>query len=63
MSRSTLHAIQATTADSAGEVPPLSFPFDDLHPRIIRPLRDEGHSACDLGRAGRAGRALSGGPT
>ena len=48
MSRSTLHAIQATTAGSGSEVSPLSSPFDDLNQQIIRLLQDDGRAAYDV---------------
>ena len=48
MSRFTLHAIQATSADSSSEVPPLSSPFDDLNQQIIRLLQEDGRAAYDV---------------
>ena len=52
MSRSTLHAFPAPTADGAhehsAEVSPLSSPFDDLNQRIIRHLQDDGRAAYDV---------------
>lgn len=53
MSRSTLHAIRATNADSASGASPRSSPSDDLVRRIVRPLRDDGRQA-----HGRLGRKL-----
>ncbi len=48
MSRSTLHAIRAITADNASEASPRSSPSDDLDRRIVRPLRDDGRQAHGL---------------
>ena len=46
-----MHAFQAATADDggdhAGEVSPLSSPFDDLNRQIIRLLQDDGRTAYD----------------
>ena len=50
MTRSAVHAIQAVTDDGnhAGEVSPLSSPFDDLNQKIIRLLQDDGRAAYDV---------------
>ena len=52
MSRTTVHAFQATTADSgsdhAGEVSRLSSPNDDLNQQIVRLLQDDGRAAYDV---------------
>ena len=52
MSRSTLRAFEAVSADSGGDrsdaVSPLSSPFDDLNQQIIRLLRDDGRAAYDV---------------
>ena len=51
MSQSTVHTFRAVTApgggDHAGEVSPLSSPYDDLNQRIIRLLQDDGRAAYD----------------
>ena len=52
MPRNAVHTLQATTADSggsrAGEISPLSSPFDDLNQKIIRLLQDDGRAAYDV---------------
>ena len=52
MSRSTLRASEAVSADSGQDrsdsVSPLSSPFDDLNQQIIRLLRDDGRAAYDV---------------
>ena len=48
MSRSTLHAIQATAAGNGNDVSPLSSPFDDLNQQIVRLLQDDGRAAYDV---------------
>ena len=48
MSRSTLHAIQATAAGNGSDVSPLSSPFDDLNQQIVRLLQDDGRAAYDV---------------
>ena len=48
MSRTTVRALQAVTADSGGDLSPLSSPFDDLNQQIIRLLQDDGRAAYDI---------------
>ena len=52
MSRSTVRAFEAVTADGGEDhfdaVSPLSSPFDDLNRRIIRLLQDDGRAAYDV---------------
>ena len=51
MSRFTPRAVQSVTDASggdAGEVSPLSSPFDDLNQQIIRFLQDDGREAYDV---------------
>ena len=47
MPRSTMHLLQAVTADG-GDVPPLSSPHDDLNRRIVRLLQDDGRATYDV---------------
>ena len=52
MSRTTVHAFQASNADNGGdhavEVSSLSSPFDDLNQQIVRLLREDGRAAYDV---------------
>ena len=52
MSRTTVHAFQATDAAGGGDhlvaVPSLSSPHDDLNQQIIRLLREDGRAAYDV---------------
>ena len=48
MSRTTVRALQAVTADSGGDLSPLSSPFDDLNQQIIRLLQNDGRAAYDV---------------
>ena len=48
MSRTTVHAFKAVTADDGGAASSLSSPNDDLNRRIIRLLQDDGRAAYDL---------------
>ena len=51
MPRFTPRAVQSVTDDSggdAGEISPLSSPYDDLNQQIIRFLQDDGREAYDV---------------
>ena len=52
MSRTTVHALQSSTADDGGGPPgnvsPLSSPRDDLNRQIVRLLQDDGRAAYDV---------------
>ena len=51
MSRFTPRAVQSVTDDSggdAGEISPLSSPYDDLNQQIVRLLQEDGREAYDV---------------